>query len=138
MSKQENNFNINNIPSRDGLDNSGTQGYDSLSDDAYNGPAIPFLQPESDQHINTPATIKQSEIKGPKIIFDLIIREKLAHAIVIKQDNNYHINLNGEDLGRFEKDVEGKVHYFPQSKFGGNEIEYYFKPIEEKLKELNK
>lgn len=123
---------------QDGLDNTGTQGYDSLSDDAYTGSAIPFEQPESSESIDIPVTIQQAELKGEKIIFDLIIREKLAHVIVIKNSNHYHINLNGEDLGSFDQNEQGKTHYAPQPKFGGNEIDYYFKPIENKLKELNK
>ncbi|WP_169306900.1 hypothetical protein [Pedobacter polaris] len=40
-----------------------------------------------------PFTIKESTIKSEEIIFDLIIKYKLAHVIVIKDGQHYHINL---------------------------------------------
>ena len=119
-----------------GVDYTGTQGNDSLKDDAYTGATIPFAQPEVDHALNTPITVKEGEIKGEKIIFDLLIKEKLAHAIIIKDGHHYHINLDGEDLGSFQYEEDGSIQRFPQPKGASNDFETYFKPIEDKVKSL--
>lgn len=126
------------VSPRDGLDNTGTQGYDSLSDDAYQRSIKKVVPIDNQKDDNLPFAVKDSSLKGEKIIFDLIIREKLAHAIIIKDDRNYHINLDGEDLGRFQKDEDGTIHHFPQSKGDIDVVETFFKPIELKLNSLNK
>lgn len=134
-----NNINETNLPSpQDGLDNTGTQGYDSLSDDAYTG-AVKIIPPTgSDPDQQLPVTIKAHELKGEKIIFDVLVNEKLAHAIVIIDGPNFHINLDGEDLGRFETENDGKIKRFPQPKGASTDHDSYFGPIEAKLRELNK
>lgn len=93
---------------------------------------------ESDREMPPQIVIKETDIKGEKIIFDIPIKEKLAHVIVIKDDNIYHINLDGEDLGSFSKEDDGKIHRYGQPKGANTNHEEYFKPIEEKLKELSK
>ena len=85
-----------------------------------------------------PSTINESNIVGEKIIFDISIKDKLAHVIVIKDGYDYHINVDGEDLGHFCKDDESEIHRYPQPKGANNNLEDYFKPIEAKLQELNK
>ena len=92
----------------------------------------------NDKKIEIPVTIKESKIKGEKIIFDIPIKEKLAHVIIIKNEQQYHINLDGEDLGSFTKDNNGKIKRYEQPKGAHLDDENYVKPIEEKLKELNK
>jgi len=123
---------------KDGLDNTGTQGYDSLSDDAYTGAVKPAEPTSNDPDKQIPVTIKSPEIKGEKIIFDLLINEKLAHAIVITDGVNFHINLDGEDVGRFETKADGKITRYPQPKGASTNDDAYFSPIEEKLKAMNK
>lgn len=123
---------------KDGLDNTGTQGYDSLSDDAYTGAVKTAVPNSNDPDKLIPVTIKSPEIKGEKIIFDLLINEKLAHAIVVTDGLNFHINLDGEDVGRFEATADGKITRFPQPKGASKDDDAYFGPIEDKLKELNK
>lgn len=86
----------------------------------------------------TPIVIKESDIKGEKIIFDIIIKQKLAHVIVIKDGQRYHINLDGEDIGSFCKEDDGKINRYEQPKGAHADVEEYFKPIEAKLDELNK
>ena len=123
---------------RDGLDNTGTQGLDSLSDDAYTG-AVITTEPSSnssDQH--TPITISSPDDEGEKIIVDVLINEKLAHVIVTKNGQNFHINLDGKDIGSFELDNDGKIKRFPQPSSAHIDNDVYFGPIEEKLKELHK
>ena len=123
---------------RDGLDNTGTQGYDSLSDDAYTG-ALITTEPSSnhpDQH--TPITISSPTDEGEKIIIDVLIIEKLAHVIVTKNRSHFHINLDGKDIGHFELDEHGKIKRFPQPSSAHIADDVHFGPIEEKLKELNK
>ena len=123
---------------QDGLDNTGTQGYDSLSDDAYTG-AVKTAKPSSndpDQHI--PITISSPTDEGEKIIVDVLINEKLAHVIVTKDGVRFHINLDGKDIGRFELDEDGKIKRFPQPSSANIDDDIYFAPIEEKLKSLNK
>jgi hypothetical protein len=93
---------------------------------------------EADKNINATDRFSESSIKGEKIIFDIPIKEKLAHVIVIKDENKYHINLDAEDLGFFTKDDDGKIDRYPQPKGAHKDTEAYFKPIEEKLEELNK
>lgn len=123
---------------KDGLDNTGTQGYDSLNDDAYTG-KIKAAEPNSnDPDKQIPFTIKTPEIKGEKIIFDLPINGKLAHAIVIKNGQYFHINLDGEDVGRFEITLDGGIKRFPQPKGASTDDDTYFSPIEAKLKALQK
>ena len=84
------------------------------------------------------STINESEIVGEKIIFDISIKDKLAHVIVIKDGYDYHINLDGEDLGHFCKDDEGVIHRYPQPKGANNDLSAYFEPVEVKLKEIGK
>lgn len=123
---------------QDGLDNTGTQGYDSLSDDAYTG-SIKTAEPSSsnpDQHI--PITIGSPVNEGEKIIVDVLINEKLAHVIVTKNGLSFHINLDGKDVGRFERAENGKIKRFPQPNSANIDDDIYFGPIEEKLKALNK
>lgn len=93
---------------------------------------------KEDKSNPAPETIKESDIIGEQIIFDILIKDKLAHVIVIKDGYDYHINLDGEDLGHFSKDTEGKIERYPQPKGAHQDLESYFKPIEEKLEELNK
>jgi hypothetical protein len=57
---------------------------------------------------------------------------------VIKDGQNYHINLDGEDLGSFCKKDDGEIQRFEQPKGAHLDDEEYFKPIKEKLEELNK
>lgn len=123
---------------QDGLDNTGTQGYDSLSDDAYTGAVKPVEPKSNDPDNQIPITISSPANEGEKIIFDLLINEKLAHAIVIKNERNFHLNLDGEDVGRFEINEEGKIKRFPQSKGASTDDNVYFSPIEDKLKALDK
>lgn len=122
---------------KDGLDNTGTQGYDSLSDDAYTGAIIIPEPTGNDPDKQIPITIKSQENKGEKLIFDLLINEKLAHVIVIKNGPNFYLNLNGEDVGRFETAADGKIKRFPQPKGASTDDDAYFGPIEAKLKALN-
>jgi hypothetical protein len=91
-----------------------------------------------DKKIETPIAIQESDIKGEKIIFDIPIKQKLAHVIVIKDSQYYHINLDGEDLGSFCKDNNGEIQRFEQPKGAHLDDDEYFKPIKEKLDELNK
>lgn len=91
-----------------------------------------------EKHIVTPATVETNPIKGEKIIFDILIKEKLAHVIVIKDNPNYHVNLDGEDIGYFSKDNNGKIERFSQHKGAHHDDETYFKPVEEKLQEIGK
>lgn len=121
---------------KDGLDNTGTQGYDSLSDDAYTGAIITAEPSSNDPDKQIPITIKAQENKGEKIIFDLLINQKLAHAIVVKNGPNFYLNLDGEDVGRFETAAEGKIKRFPQPKGASTNDDAYFSPIETKLREL--
>ncbi|TKC09947.1 hypothetical protein FA048_06980 [Pedobacter polaris] len=93
---------------------------------------------KEDNKIVTPVVIQESDIKGEKIIFDILIKQKLAHVIVVKEAQHYHINLNGEDLGSFSKDEGGKVNRYGQPRGAADDYEDYFKPIEAKLNELNK
>lgn len=123
---------------KDGLDNTGTQGYDSLSDDAYTGAIITAEPTSNDPDQQIPITIKSQEKEGEKLIFDLLINEKLAHAIVIKNGRNFYINLDGEDVGRFELAANGNIKRYPQPKGASTDDDAYFSPIEEKLKALDK
>lgn len=122
---------------QDGLDNTGTQGYDSLSDDAYTGSILSVEPNGNNPDQDIPFTITSPETEGEKIIFDLLINEKLAHAIVIKNGRNFHLNIDGEDVGRFEIEY-GNIKRFPQSKGANTNDKAYFGPVEAKLKELNK
>ncbi|WP_199118062.1 hypothetical protein [Pedobacter sp. ASV28] len=130
---------ITNQPSpQDGLDNTGTQGYDSLSDDAYTGSVKTAQQTSNDPNKQTPITISSPPNEGEKIIFDVLINEKLAHVIVTKNGSCFHINLDGKDKGRFELYENGKIKRFPQPKSDSIDDDIYFGPIEGKLKALNK
>ncbi len=93
---------------------------------------------EEDKRIETPLAIKENEIKGEKIIFDIPINEKLAHVVVVKDDRRYHINLDGEDLGSFYKEDDGSISRDMQPKGANRNPEEYFNVIEAKLTELNK
>lgn len=85
-----------------------------------------------------PAVIDGGNHRGEQIIFDIVIREKLAHVIVIKESSKYHINLDGEDLGSFSKDEDGKIHRDQQPKGAIQKPMDYFKAIEEKLEAIGK
>ena len=126
------------ISPRDGLDNTGTQGIDSLSDDAYTGAVITVEPSSNDPDQHTPITISSPANEGEKIIFDVLINEKLAHVIVIQNGSSFHINLDGKDKGRLALDEHGKIKRFPQPKSDSIDDAIYFDPIEEKLKALNK
>jgi len=89
------------------------------------------------QNIQNPV-IDGGNYRGEQIIFDIVINEKLAHVIVIKEDTNYHINLDGEDLGSFSKDESGKIHRSVQPKGAIHEPDDYFNAIEKKIKALGK
>lgn len=80
--------------------------------------------------------INENEMRGDKLIFDILIKEKLAHVIVIRGGANYHINLDGEDLGFYTKKNDGAIERFPQPKGAHSDLEAYFKPIEQKVDEL--
>jgi len=122
---------------KDGLDNTGTQGYDSLSDDAYTCKVNTVEPMSNDPDKQIPITITSPTHEGEKIIFDLLINEKLAHVIVIKNGQNFHLNLDGEDVGRFEL-IDGKIKRFAQPKGASTDDDAYFGPIEAKLKALSK
>lgn len=121
---------------RDGLDNTGTQGYDSLSDDAYTGAVIATGPSSNDPDQHTPITISSAADEGEKIIVDVLIKGKLAHVIVIKNGLSFHVNLDGKDIGRFELDGDGRIKRFPQPSSADIADDVYFDPIEEKLREL--
>jgi hypothetical protein len=123
---------------KDGLDNTGTQGYDSLSDDAYTGAIIPAAPDGNQPEQQIPLTITSPTTEGEKIIFDLPINQKLAHVIVIRNGANFHVNLDGEDVGRFELATDGTLNRFPQPKGANTNDEDYFGPVEEKMKAMNK
>jgi hypothetical protein len=123
---------------QDGLDNTGTQDYDSLSDDAYKGSVIKTELNSDDTSQQAPITISSAPNEGEKIIVDVLINEKLAHVIVTKNRSQFHINLDGKDLGRFELNDEGKIKRFPQPSSAHIDDDVYFAPIEEKLNALNK
>lgn len=91
---------------------------------------------KDEKHVNIPLTIKENEIKGEKIIFDIVIKEKLSHVIVIKDYENFHVNLDGEDIGYFTRHGEGSIERYSQHKGAHLDDEAYFKPIEDKLKEI--
>ncbi|MFD0941645.1 hypothetical protein [Pedobacter boryungensis] len=93
---------------------------------------------ENDRKRDTSLVIKESDIKGEKIIFDILIKETLAHVIVIKDGQQYHLNLDGEDFGSFCRDDNGDIQRFEQPKGAHRDDENYFKPILEKLEQLNK
>ena len=87
----------------------------------------------------TPApVIDGGNHRGEQIIFDIVIKEKLAHVIVIKDGSHYHINLDGEDLGSFSKDEKGKIHRYQQPKGAIGEPDAYFRAIEEKIQAMDK
>lgn len=136
----ENTSNKNTIPTnpKDGLDNTGTQGYDTLSDDAYTGEVKATVQTSNDPELQIHVTISSPEQEGEKIIFDLLINQKLAHIIVRKNGSNFHINIDGEDVGRFETDEDGDINRFPQPRGARTDDDVYFSPVEEKLKELGR
>lgn len=123
---------------RDGLDNTGTQGLDSLSDDTYTGTVITAEQSSSHPDQHTPINISSPTDVGEKIIVDVLIREKLAHVIVTKNGWHFHINLDGKDIGSFELNEDGNIKRFPQPSSANIDDDVYFSPIEEKLRELNK
>lgn len=87
---------------------------------------------------NIPNSIEESHIHGEKLIFDLVIKDKLAHVIVVKAQDNYHINLDGEDLGYFWKHEDGNITRYEQPKGAIKDVDAYFKPIEDHLKDIGK
>ena len=88
--------------------------------------------------INTPATVVSNNIVGEKIIFDILINEKLAHILIIKSQNRYHINVDGEDLGEVWKSTDGKNYHWENFKQTDHFYTKFFEPIEQKLDELHK
>ncbi|SFH23856.1 hypothetical protein [Pedobacter insulae] len=90
---------------------------------------------EDKKHESLPV-IKESDIIGETIIFDIPIKQKLAHVIVTKSGSHYHINLDGEDIGSFHKESNGEINRYEQPKGVHTDIDEYFKPIEAKLAEL--
>ncbi|WP_316766392.1 hypothetical protein [Pedobacter frigiditerrae] len=80
--------------------------------------------------------INENEMRGDKLIFDILIKEKLAHIIVIRDGVDYHINLDGEDLGYYTKKEHETISRNPQPKGAHLDLEAYFKPIEQKVEEL--
>jgi hypothetical protein len=93
---------------------------------------------EERNKIEIPLTIKESDIVGEKIIFDLVIKDKLSHVIVNQEGQHFHINLDGEDLGYFTNDGNGHISRFEQPKGAERGLADYFTPIEAKLREMNK
>jgi hypothetical protein len=123
---------------KDGLDNTGTQGYDTLSDDAYTGAVKTTFEKSNDPDLQIPVTINSPELEGEKIIFDVLINQKLAHVIVRKNLQNFHINIDGEDVGRFELTEADKIERFPQPRGARTDDDVYFAPVEEKLKDMGR
>jgi hypothetical protein len=136
----ENTSNKNTMPTapKDGLDNTGTQGYDTLSDDAYTGEVKTTVAISNDPELQIPVTINSPELEGEKIIFDVLINQKLAHVIVRQNHPNFHLNIDGEDVGRFEVSEAGTIERFPQPRGARTDDDVYFGPIEEKLKDLGR
>ena len=93
---------------------------------------------DENSKIENSIVVNESGIHGEKIIFDTVIKEKLAHVIVIKEGYDYHINLDGEDIGFYKKEEDGTVNRNPQPKGAHLDYEAYFKPIEAKIEELEK
>ncbi len=93
---------------------------------------------EKDKKIDSPIVIQESELKGEKIIFDLLIKEKLKHVIVIKDGAHYHVNIDAEDLGSFTKETDGKINIHGQPRGAAHDVEDYIKAVKDKLDELNK
>lgn len=124
--------------SQDGLDNTGTQGYDSLSDDAYTGATITTGQSINEPGQHAPVNISSPGDEGEKIIIDVLITNKLAHVVVTKNGLRFHINLDGKDIGSLEVEGDGKIKRFPQPNSARIDDDVYFGPVEEKLRELNK
>jgi hypothetical protein len=91
-----------------------------------------------ERHKTESPVIRESNIVGEKIIFDLVIKEKLSHVIVNREGQHYHINLDGEDLGYFSNDGNGHISRFEQPKGAETGLAAYFDPIEAKLREMNK
>jgi hypothetical protein len=92
---------------------------------------------KEDSKAEMPDRFQESDIKGEKIIFDILIKEKLAHVIVIKDDQRYHVNVNAEDLGYFIKQGD-EIQRFTQPRGAADDVEDYFQAVEEKLQALNK
>jgi hypothetical protein len=90
------------------------------------------------QKMNTPATVVSSDIVGEKIIFDILINEKLAHVLVVKGLDRYHINVDGEDLGEVWKSTDDKTYHWENFKQTDHFYTKFFEPIEQKLDELHK
>ena len=67
--------------------------------------------------------VQESNIRGEKIIFDMEIKQKLAHVIVVKDGKHYHINLDGEDLGSFTKENDSKVYRYGQPRGAADDFE---------------
>lgn len=124
--------------SKDGLDNTGTQGYDSLRDDAYTGVTITTSPSINGPDQHAPINISSPGDEGEKIIVDVLINNKLAHVVVTKRALRFYINLDGKDIGSFELQGDGKIKRFPQPSSARIDDDVYFVPVEEKLRELNK
>ncbi|RYG12605.1 MAG: hypothetical protein EOO07_18795 [Chitinophagaceae bacterium] len=91
----------------------------------------------NDKNLGQPVIYDSPEV-GEKIIFDIVIKEKLAHIIVRRDTQIYYINVDGEDLGSFTKDDDGNIERFGQPRGAADDFEDYFKPIEAKLAEMGK
>lgn len=87
---------------------------------------------------DTPIQTQAPNSRGEQIIFDIIIKDKLAHVIVIKEDQMYHLNLDGEDLGSFKRESNDQITRFEQPRGAHQDDEHYFKPILAKLNQLSK
>jgi hypothetical protein len=93
---------------------------------------------KDESKIENSIVIKENERRGDKIIFDLLIKEKLAHIIVVRDGADYHINMDAEDLGHYTKKPDGTIDRYPQPKGAHLDSEAYFKPIEQKVDELER
>lgn len=93
---------------------------------------------KDESKIENSIVIKENDMRGKKIIFDTLIKGKLAHVIAIKEGQDYHINLDGEDLGYYTKKDDETISRNPQPKGAHLDYEAYFKPIEVKIEELEK
>ena len=93
---------------------------------------------EQDKKSEAQFVIRDSPEVGEKIIFDIVIKEKLVHVIVRRDTQIYYINVDGEDLGSFTKDNDGTIERYGQPRGAADDFEDYFKPIEAKLEEMGK
>lgn len=93
---------------------------------------------ESAKKTEGQVVIRDSPEIGEKVIFDIVIKEKLVHVIVRRDTQIYYINVDGEDLGSFTKDNDGNIERYGQPRGAADDFEDFFKPIEAKLEEMGK